>query len=191
MDFNTLVEKAARTDELTYVEGWLVSHGTAYWMETGNKEMLDVIRWPADIRDKYLLALDVIQTETDRKARKNGNIAVERYQQFLEERRNQISVDDRKNTRWRWKIQWVKDPTLDNAMLNDLCQYFQQLRDKNKIEPGLRYDTFLYANQAAIQSSLDHFPLPERGFVMTADPSHSLSKLPFTRTGSSAKSLSL
>ncbi|THC96954.1 hypothetical protein EYZ11_003562 [Aspergillus tanneri] len=161
MDFGTLVEMAARTDDLTYI-----------W-------------FPDDICNKYLLASDVIQTETDRKARKNGNIAVERHQQLQEERRNQISVDGRKNTRWGLVCfhtsfhdyaAWRHFQEQFTAAVD--LSYFQQLRDENKIEPGLRYNTILYANQAAIQSSLDHFPLPERGFVVAADPSHNQSKLP-------------
>lgn len=55
-----------------------------------------------------------------------------------------------------------------------MSSYFRNLYDEGKIEPGLRQDSFLYADSAAIQSSLDHSPLPERGYVLAADASMTL-----------------
>ncbi|KAE8422869.1 hypothetical protein BDV36DRAFT_291031 [Aspergillus pseudocaelatus] len=78
----------------------------------------------------------------------------------------------------RWKIQGVEDPVNENAALEDICGYFRNLRDEGKIEPGLGQDTFLDVDSAAIQSSLDHCPLPERGYVLAADASHDATKLP-------------
>ncbi|PIG87826.1 hypothetical protein AARAC_011882 [Aspergillus arachidicola] len=77
----------------------------------------------------------------------------------------------------RWKIQWVEDPVNESAALEDICGYFRNLRDEGQIEPGLRQDAFLYVDAAAIQSSLDHCPLPERGYVLAADASHDATKL--------------
>ena len=68
MNFHALVEKAAHTDDLSYVESALISQGTSYYMENGDKEMLDIIQWPADVREKYRLARDAILTETERQA---------------------------------------------------------------------------------------------------------------------------
>ncbi|KAE8395506.1 hypothetical protein ETB97_009541 [Aspergillus alliaceus] len=78
----------------------------------------------------------------------------------------------------RWKIQWAEDPVNENAVLEDICGYFRKFRDEGKIEPGLRQDTFFYVDAAAIQSSLDHCPLPERGYVLAADAFHDATKLP-------------
>lgn len=244
LDFDALVQKAARTDDLTYLESWLVLYGTVSEMENADNEMMDAMRWPEDVHKKYKLALEAILTETDKQARKNARVAMSRHSDARQDLEEKISNDDRKNIQWanrfpwvvdlenqpdpswgfvcirtsfrddaawkhfqeqfnaavdlslsfvhnsedrywtpnrlkqRWKIQWVEDLSLDNAVLDDLCVYFRRFRDEGKVDPGLRQDAFLYADEAAIQSSLDHCPLPERGFVMAADASYDSSKLP-------------
>ncbi|RDW84129.1 uncharacterized protein DSM5745_04455 [Aspergillus mulundensis] len=79
----------------------------------------------------------------------------------------------------RWEIQFVEDrEALEGAGLHQLCLRFRRMREEGRIRAGLRRDVFLYANQASIQSSLDHYPLPDRGFVVAGDPEHEPGKIP-------------
>lgn len=73
------------------------------------------------------------------------------------------------------------DTFTSSSVCHDCLIYlaiFRNLRDEGKIEPCLQQDAFLYVDTAAIQSSLDHCPLPERDYVLAADASHDATKLP-------------
>ncbi|KAK6824072.1 hypothetical protein RU639_005020 [Aspergillus parasiticus] len=242
-----LVQKAARTDDLSRLETDIIVWGPAYEMDDRDPNMIDardVIRWPENIRRTYTAVKKAILTDIEKKARANADKSYYRRKELDRVAQDRISVYDFNNIRisnkvpwvirvdnqpqehwgfvcirtsfhddsawhhfqyqfkeaidlgltfvrnpkdkfWtpdslkqRWKIQWIEDPVNDNAALEDICSYFRNLRDEGKIEPGLRQDAFLYVDTAAIQSSLDHCPLPERGYVLAADASHDATKLP-------------
>ncbi|KAF7595181.1 hypothetical protein BBP40_006925 [Aspergillus hancockii] len=69
------------------------------------------------------------------------------------------------------------DEMLDFVLIAKPVSYFRSFCSEGKVEPGLRQDAFLYAD-AAIQSSLGHHQLPERGYVRAAGASHNADKLP-------------
>ncbi|KAH8703589.1 hypothetical protein BGW36DRAFT_403948 [Talaromyces proteolyticus] len=170
-----LVQKAAQTDDLSELEARIVTGGTAWLMDDGDKEMTDIIFWPADVRQTYYAAVEAILTETERQARFNAQQAYKRYSEEKSKAFNKLSDADRNNIKRACRIPWV-------ANLEDRTEkswdYFRALRNQGKVEPGLRQDTFLFADTPAIQYAKDHCPLPERGYMIAVDASYSVEKLP-------------
>ncbi|KAJ5400882.1 hypothetical protein N7465_011371 [Penicillium sp. CMV-2018d] len=71
-----------------------------------------------------------------------------------------------------WKIQWIEDPSMEDASVVDLCSYFRRLCEESKVEPGLRHDAFLYANMEAIDSVISSPTMPSPAFVMAAQAAY-------------------
>ncbi|KAE8306955.1 hypothetical protein BDV41DRAFT_86281 [Aspergillus transmontanensis] len=71
-----LVQKAARTDDLSRLETDIIVWGPAYEMDDRDPNMIDardVIRWPENIRRTYTAVKKAILTDIEKKARANAD----------------------------------------------------------------------------------------------------------------------
>ncbi|OKP08312.1 hypothetical protein PENSUB_5679 [Penicillium subrubescens] len=176
LSIDELIQKAAGTDDLTEAEAIIILY-TPFGDCTpeDQREMTNQSRWSQNTKKKFHAALDLILAEmdTERRARANAEVAFERVKAIRRAELQNFSKDDLRNITGCNKLPWVK------ALEKHLEQqpawgfvFFRSFRDENKIEPGLRYDAFLYANSEAIDSVTSSPVLPSPAFIMAAEAAY-------------------
>lgn len=101
-----ILEKAVNSpQDLTSSDTTVIIHGVGQGLS--KDPGLDLFKWPSHLRDLFLLAKSVAETERDRTAMQNARGARSRAIKAKSSARHELSEDDRKNIVWSNRTEWT------------------------------------------------------------------------------------